>query len=101
MVVEWQPGLHLLVFLPCCLQKQNSESTKAEPVSSQLRVGLFIAGALLRAWCAAADRKSSQREPEKQEMCPVCEVGWWLPRAEVQCASAAVSCSLSAPSVHG
>lgn len=72
------------------------ESTKAELVSLQLRVGLFTAGALLCAWRAAGDRKSSQREPEKQEMCPVCEEGCWLPRAKVdvpllQCPAPSVS----------
>lgn len=79
MVVEWQPGLHLPVFFSCCLQKQNFRVNKG---IISLRVGLFIAGALLCAWCAAADRKSCLREPGKQ-MCPVCEEGWWLPRARV------------------
>lgn len=46
-------------FLSLLASKAEFESTKAELVSSQLRMILFIADALLRARCAGGDRKSS------------------------------------------
>lgn len=46
MVVEYQSGWYLHVFLPCCLQKQNLVLTKAELISSQLKMTLFKVDAL-------------------------------------------------------